>query len=72
MDAGYGINRKLVMHNDFIIVGPSADPAKIKGTTSAIDALKKMADARLTSTAGAITRAPINWKNPCGPSSASR
>ena len=27
---GYGINRRLVMHNDFIIVGPSTDPAKIK------------------------------------------
>ena len=28
---GYGINRRLIMHNDFIIVGPSEDPAKIKG-----------------------------------------
>ncbi len=32
---GYGINRRLVMHNDFIIVGPSEDPAKIKGMRSA-------------------------------------
>ena len=43
MDAGHGIDRKLVMHNDFIIVGPTADPAAIKGMTSAIDALKKIA-----------------------------
>lgn len=41
---GWGINRKLVMHNDFIILGPSNDPAGIKGMTSAADALKKIAD----------------------------
>ena len=28
---GYGVNRRLVMHNDFIVVGPAEDPAKIKG-----------------------------------------
>ena len=31
---GYGINRRLVMHNDFIIVGPGADPAKVKTAKS--------------------------------------
>jgi len=40
---GYGINRRIVMHNDFIIVGPSSDPAKIKGTKSAAEAFKKIA-----------------------------
>ena len=48
MADGYGIDRKLVMHNDFIIVGPSSDPAGIKGMTSATDALKKIADAKIT------------------------
>jgi tungstate transport system substrate-binding protein len=43
MDAGHGIDRKLVMHNDFIIIGPAADPAGIKNMTSAVDALKKIA-----------------------------
>ncbi len=28
---GFGINRRLIMHNDYIIVGPPEDPAKIKG-----------------------------------------
>jgi tungstate transport system substrate-binding protein len=46
MDGGYGINRRLVMHNDFIIVGPPSDPAGIKGTTSAVDALKKISEAK--------------------------
>ena len=31
MDAGFGKDRMLVMHNDYIIVGPAADPAAIKG-----------------------------------------
>src|SRR5437879_8571819 len=36
-----GTERLLVMHNDFIIVGPGDDPARLKGTASAVDALKK-------------------------------
>jgi len=40
MDAGNGKDRFLVMHNDLIIVGPAADPAGIKGMTSAVDAFK--------------------------------
>jgi tungstate transport system substrate-binding protein len=38
---GFGTTRRLVMHNDFIIVGPAADPAKVKGATAA-DALKRI------------------------------
>jgi tungstate transport system substrate-binding protein len=37
-------NRRLVMYNDFIIVGPEADPASIKGEKSAVAALKKIAE----------------------------
>ena len=42
MADGFGTTRRLVMHNDFIILGPAADPAKIKGA-SAVDALKRIA-----------------------------
>jgi tungstate transport system substrate-binding protein len=45
MTKGYGVDRRLVMHNDFIIVGPTADPAGIKGTKLAVDAFKKIASA---------------------------
>jgi tungstate transport system substrate-binding protein len=38
VESGAAINRQLVMHNDFIIVGPESDPAGIKGMTSAADA----------------------------------
>ena len=40
---GFGINRRLVMHNDYIVLGPAADPAKIKGTKSTVEAFKKIA-----------------------------
>ena len=43
---GYGINRRLIMHNDFIIVGPSKDPATIKGVRSASESFKKIASAK--------------------------
>ena len=46
MQAGHGTSRKLVMHNDFIIVGPAADPAGIKGISSALDAMKKIASTK--------------------------
>ena len=40
---GFGINRKLVMHNDFIILGPAGDPAKIRNAKTAAEALKAVA-----------------------------
>ena len=40
---GFGINRKLVMHNDFLILGPASDPAGIKNAKSAAEAFKKIA-----------------------------
>ncbi len=43
MDAGGGVDRRLVMHNDFVIVGPAPDPAGIRGATKAADALAKIA-----------------------------
>jgi tungstate transport system substrate-binding protein len=43
VDAGDGIERTLVMHNDFIIVGPSADPAGLKAAKLANDAMTAIA-----------------------------
>ena len=40
---GYGINRRDVMYNDFVIVGPQKDPAGIKGLKEAEEAFKKIA-----------------------------
>ncbi|HOX00512.1 MAG TPA: substrate-binding domain-containing protein, partial [Deltaproteobacteria bacterium] len=43
MEEGSGVNRKLVMHNDFIIVGPPSDPAGVKGMKSAPEAVRQIA-----------------------------
>ncbi|MBU4583164.1 MAG: substrate-binding domain-containing protein [Proteobacteria bacterium] len=45
MAEGYGVNRLIVMHNDFVVVGAPADPAAIKSAASAADAFKKIAAA---------------------------
>jgi tungstate transport system substrate-binding protein len=42
---GFGINRKIIMHNDYIIVGPAEDPAKMKGMKSTPESFKKIASA---------------------------
>ena len=41
--AGFGINRRAVMHNDFVIIGPAADPAGIKGNKNAVHAFANIA-----------------------------
>jgi tungstate transport system substrate-binding protein len=46
--AGHGLIRYDVMYNDFVIVGPSSDPAGISGMTSATDAFTKIADSGAT------------------------
>jgi tungstate transport system substrate-binding protein len=46
MQAGNGSDRKLIMHNDFVVLGPTADTAKVRGSTTAADAFKKIADAK--------------------------
>jgi tungstate transport system substrate-binding protein len=43
---GSMVNRRLVMHNDFIIIGPEADPARIQGLGRAIDAFRRIAEAK--------------------------
>ena len=41
---GYGTKRYAIMHNDFVILGPAEDPAKIMGMIPAQEALKNIAD----------------------------
>lgn len=46
VEEGYGINRTTFMHNDFVLLGPENDPAKVKGTANIIDAFKKISEAK--------------------------
>ncbi len=39
MENGFGIDRRLVMHNDFVLAGPTSDPAAIRGRTP-VEALR--------------------------------
>ena len=41
---GHGVSRADVMYNDFVIVGPPADPAGVAGSTDAVVALTKIAE----------------------------
>jgi tungstate transport system substrate-binding protein len=43
MAAGNGIDRQVVMYNDFVIVGPPSDPIGLKGAASAVEAMQKIA-----------------------------
>jgi len=46
MSNNYGSDRRLVMHNDFIIVGPAEDPAGIQGVPTSVEAFTKIADSQ--------------------------
>ena len=48
MENGYGVDRLLVMHNDFVIVGPQDDPAQIQTAPSVYDAFGKIAAAQIS------------------------
>jgi tungstate transport system substrate-binding protein len=63
MKAGDGTRREDVMYNDFVIVGPESDPAGIKGSTDAIDAFKKLADAGAAGKAIFISRGDKSGTN---------
>jgi tungstate transport system substrate-binding protein len=42
---GHGMRRFPVMYNDFVLIGPKADPARIRGGTDTLDALRKIKSA---------------------------
>jgi tungstate transport system substrate-binding protein len=43
---GFGVERRDVMYNDFVLVGPGSDPAKVAGSKDIAAALKAIADAK--------------------------
>ncbi len=46
IQAGYGVHRRAVMHNDFIVLGPESDPAKLKQSTLVSQAFKSLAESQ--------------------------
>jgi len=47
VDAGWGVNRRSIMANDFLFVGPPNDPAGLKNASSLVDALKRIKDSKI-------------------------
>src|SRR3989475_5206077 len=43
-DSGFVLNRRLVMHNDFLFVGPAEDPAGLRGLSDAVAAMRRLAE----------------------------
>jgi len=43
---GYGVDRRDVMYNDYVLVGPKNDPAKVKEAKTAVDAFKRLASGK--------------------------
>jgi tungstate transport system substrate-binding protein len=64
---GYGVNRRIIMHNDFVIVGPPSDPAGIRGVKSAVGAFNKIAAANVIfmsrgDNSGTHSKEKVIWK----------
>ncbi len=43
---GFGVKRQDVMYNDFVLIGPKSDPAKVRGGKDALEAFRKVRSAR--------------------------
>ncbi len=68
MDKKNGVRREDVMFNDFVIVGPESDPAKIQGLKTAVEAFTAIANAKATfisrgDNSGTYTKETGIWKN---------
>src|SRR5438034_10557056 len=46
VDSGYFARRRIVMHNEFLIVGPARDPAGLRGLSDPVAAFRKVAERR--------------------------
>jgi tungstate transport system substrate-binding protein len=46
VEHGFGIDRREVMYNDFVLVGPASDPARVNGGDDIVAALRKIAEAK--------------------------
>jgi len=63
INSTYGIHRVGVMYNDFLIIGPTSDPARINGLTNATEAFRRIAEAGDAGNATFISRADKSGTN---------
>lgn len=67
VESGYGINRRDVMYNDFVLLGPPKDPAGVKTVKTVAEAMKKIAASKATfvsrgDDSGTHTKEKALWK----------
>lgn len=67
LDSGYFVSRRLVMHNEFLVVGPAGDPAGLRGLSDAVAAFRRLAGRRGTfvsrgDQSGTHQRELVLWK----------
>jgi tungstate transport system substrate-binding protein len=63
---GYGVDRRDVMYDDFVIVGPSNDPAHVRGLKNVKMALARIAACRVPFASRGDIAAQPEWKFGCG------
>ena len=63
---GYGVDRRDVMYNDFVIVGPKDDPAKIKEAKTAVEAFKRLAEGKADFISRGDDSGTDRWRNSFG------
>ena len=66
MKEGHGVTRREIAWNDFIIVGPKADPAQLKGSHDVVAGFKKIWAAGAPFVCAATRAAPMRWKSASG------
>src|SRR5213594_4619933 len=44
VDSGYYVSRRIVMHNDFLFVGPPGDPAGLRGMSDPVAAMRRISE----------------------------
>ncbi len=67
VDSGYFVRRRMVMHNEFLIVGPARDPAGLRGLSDPVAAFRRLAERRGTfvsrgDQSGTHQREQLLWK----------
>ncbi|MGQ9759623.1 MAG: substrate-binding domain-containing protein [Candidatus Methanomethylicaceae archaeon] len=63
VNSAYGVHRVCIMYNDFVIIGPKEDPAKINGLTNATEAFRRIAEGGNKGNAMFISRADKSGTN---------
>lgn len=66
LEIGFGVDRRDLMYNDFVILGPAGDPARIRGRRRRSTLCARSRAPRPRSSPGGTAPAPTSGKGSCG------